>query len=126
MFFNVKTNCFSFVDPASTSINGQKFLLHEVLNLLSFIQKERSDASDRKWDALTLLGLDFAERTAVNRYGISCLSAYTLCSAQVADAATAPAPFTEDDHTVASAFDSASQLTELIQTRAAALEIVMR
>ena len=33
-------------------------------------------------------------------------------TAAVADAATAPAPFTEDDRTVASAFDNTSQLTE--------------
>ena len=34
-------------------------------------------------------------------------------TAAVADAATAPAPTTmDDDHTVASAFDNASQLTE--------------
>ena len=33
-------------------------------------------------------------------------------TAAVADAATAPAPFTEDDRTVASAFDNASQMTE--------------
>jgi len=33
-------------------------------------------------------------------------------TAAVADAATAPAPFTEDDRTVASAFDNTSQMTE--------------
>jgi len=33
-------------------------------------------------------------------------------TAAVADAATAPATIGDDDHTVASAFDSASQLTE--------------
>ena len=33
-------------------------------------------------------------------------------TAAVADAATAPAPFAEDDQTIASAFDNASQLTE--------------
>ena len=33
-------------------------------------------------------------------------------TAAVADAATAPAPFTDDDRTVASAFDNTSQLTE--------------
>ena len=52
---------------------------------------------------------------AVLQLGRECLLAPTphvSATAAVADAATAPAPTIDDDGTIASAFDSASQLTE--------------